>query len=299
MSAPHSLDELTRLIQSRYPGLSPQFQAGARYLIDHPTQVSTLSARKLAALAGVQPATLVRLAQHLGYAGWDALKAVFTQELHPPGAYAARALSLVHRPESEQASWQAAIHRQVLNLQALEPVNQAVMAQAVALLADAGRIVVAGFRSCYPAAFSLRYLCSLFRPDVHLLHNTGGTLSLDTHRLRPEDTVVLIGYAPYSREIIELAEALRRGDPTDPAGPEASRGCRMLALCDSQLAPMALHADCVLTFSTQGHSFFPTTVAIQALVEMLAQQLLVRQGEPALAELGRTEALLHATGAYR
>lgn len=65
MSAPHSLDELTRLIQARYPDLSPQFQAGARYLIDHPTQVSTLSARKLAALAGVQPATLVRLAQHL------------------------------------------------------------------------------------------------------------------------------------------------------------------------------------------------------------------------------------------
>ncbi|MCZ4328888.1 MurR/RpiR family transcriptional regulator [Castellaniella denitrificans] len=287
MSAPHSLDELTRLIQARYPDLSPQFQAGARYLIDHPTQVSTLSARKLAALAGVQPATLVRLAQHLGYAGWDALKAVFTQELHGPGSYAARALSLVHRPETDQDVWQAAIHHQILNLQALEPANQAAMARAVALLADAGRIVIAGFRSCYPAAFSLRYLFSLFRPDAHLLHNTGGTLSLDTHRLQREDTAVLIGYAPYSREIIELAEALR------------PQGCRVLALCDSQLAPMALHADCVLTFSTQGHSFFPSTVAIQALVEMLARQLLVHHGEPALAELSRTEALLHATGAYR
>jgi DNA-binding MurR/RpiR family transcriptional regulator len=287
MSAPHTLDDLTRLIQSRYPDLSPQFQAGARYLIDHPTQVSTLSARKLAALAGVQPATLVRLAQHLGYAGWDALKAVFTQALHPPGTYAARALSLVHRPESEQDAWQTVIHQQVLNLQTLEPANQAAMPQAVALLADATRIVIAGFRSCYPAAFSLRYLCSLFRPDVHLLHNTGGTLSLDTHRLQPRDTVVLIGYAPYSRETIELAEALR------------PQGCRVLALCDSQLAPMALHADCVLTFSTQGHSFFPSTVAIQALVEMLARQLLVHHGEHALAELDRTEALLHATGAYR
>ncbi|MHA3904382.1 MurR/RpiR family transcriptional regulator [Castellaniella sp. WN] len=296
MSAPHSLDELTRRIQSRYPDLSPQFQAGARYLIDHPTQVSILSARKLAALAGVQPATLVRLAQHLGYAGWDALKAVFTQELHPPGAYAARALSLVHHPESDQAAWQATIQQQILNLQALEPANQAAMTRAVALLAEAGRIVIAGFRSCYPAAFSLRYLCGLFRPDVHLLHNTGGTLSQDTHHLRPEDTVVLIGYAPYSRELIELAEALR---PRDTPDPKVSRGCRVLALCDSQLAPMALHADCVLTFSTQSHSFFPTTVAIQALVEMLARQLLVHHGEPALAELSRTETRLHTSGAYR
>ncbi len=155
------------------------------------------------------------------------------------------------------------------------------------LLAGAGRIMIAGFRSCYPAAFSLRYLCSLFRAELHLLHNTGGTLSLDTHHLRPEDTAVLIGYAPYSREIIELAGAIR------------PQGCRVLALCDSQLAPMALHADCVLTFSTQGHSFFPSTVAIQALTEMLAQLLLVRSGEHALAELNRTEARLHASGAYR
>lgn len=287
MSAPHSLDELTRLIQARYPDLSPQFQTGARYLIDHPTQVSTLSARKLAALAGVQPATLVRLAQHLGYAGWDALKAVFTQELHPPGTYAARARTLLHRPESAQASRQSALHRQILNLQALEAINPAALDQAVALLADAGRIVVAGFRSCYPAAFSLRYLCSLFRPDVHLLDNTGGTLNLDAHRLRPEDTAVLIGYAPYSREIVELADAIQ------------PQGCRVLALCDSQLAPIALHADCVLTFSTEGHSFFPSTVAIQALAEMLAQLLLVRAGDHALSELNHTEARLHASGAYR
>jgi len=287
MSAPHSLDELTRCIQAQYPDLSPQFQVGARYLIDHPTQASTLSARKLAVLAGVQPATLVRLAQHLGYAGWDALKAVFMQALHPPGAYAARAQSLLHHPQSDQAAWQATIQQQILDLQALEPANQAAMARAVALLAGAERIVIAGFRSCYPAAFSLRYLCSLFRPDVHLLHSTGGTMSQDTHHLRPGDVAVLIGYAPYSREIIELAEAIQ------------PQGCRMLVLCDSQLAPMALHADCVLTFSTQGHSFFPTTVAIQALVEMLARQLLVHHGEPALAELSRTEARLQATGAYR
>ncbi len=79
MSAPHALDDLIQHIQSQFAALSPQFQVGARYLIDHPAQVSTLSARKLAVLAGVQPATLVRLAQHLGYSGWDALKAIFTR----------------------------------------------------------------------------------------------------------------------------------------------------------------------------------------------------------------------------
>ncbi|CAM5785570.1 MurR/RpiR family transcriptional regulator [Castellaniella caeni] len=288
MPVPRSPDELIQTIQSRYAQLSPQFQAAARYLIDHPAQVSTLSARKLSLLAGVQPATLVRLAQHLGYVGWDALKSVFTHELqqHHPSGYTARAQSLVASPQSAQASWAAASQQQSHNLMALEPANRQAFNRVVAHLVQAQRIIIAGFRSSYPAAFSLRYLCSLFRPDIHLLHNAGGTMSLDLQHLQPSDTVVLISYSPYSREIIQVAAAAR------------AQGCTILALCDSQVAPIALQADHVLTFTTQGHSFFPSTVAIQSLVEMLAQQFLVRSGEHAIAELSHTESQLHATGAY-
>lgn len=287
MSAPHSPDELIQFIQSQYADLSPQFQAGARYLIDHPAQVSTLSARKLSSLAGVQPATLVRLAQHLGYPGWDALKAVFTRALQQhQGGYAARAQSLIDRPEPEHTAWLNATEQQSRNLMALEPANRDVLDRAVTRLLQARRIMIAGFRSSYPPAFSLRYLCSLFRRDVHLLHNAGGTMSLDLHHLQPEDAVILISYMPYSREIVQVAEAAH------------AQGCALLALCDSRVAPIALRADHVLTFPTQGHSFFPSMVAVQSLVEMLAQQLLVRSGERAIAELSRTEASLHATGAY-
>ncbi|MBV2182743.1 MAG: MurR/RpiR family transcriptional regulator [Castellaniella sp.] len=287
MSAPHSPDELIQFIQSQYADLSPQFQAGARYLIDHPAQVSTLSARKVATLAGVQPATLVRLAQHLGYAGWEALKSVFTRALQQhPGSYAARAQSLIDSSEPAQTAWLNAAQQQSRNLMALEPANRSALDSAVTQLLGASRIVIAGFRSSYPPAFSLCYLCSLFRPDVHLLHNAGGTMSLALHHLQATDAVVLISYTPYSREIIQVAEAAH------------AQGCAVLALCDSQVAPIALRADHILTFPTQGHSFFPSTVAVQSLVEMLAQQLLVRSGERAIAELSRTEASLQATGAY-
>lgn len=76
------------------------------------------------------------------------------------------------------------------------------------------------------------------------------------------------------------------------------RRCTVLALCDSQVAPIALQANHVLVFPTQGHSFFPSTVAIQALVEMLAQQLLTHSGEHAITALSQAEDQLHATGAY-
>ncbi|MGS1118182.1 MurR/RpiR family transcriptional regulator [Castellaniella sp. UC4442_H9] len=287
MPAPNTLEELVGHIQSRFPGLTPQFKVGARYLIDHPIQVSTLSARKLASLARVQPATLVRLAQHLGYPGWDAMKAVFVRDFHPlPESYTARAQSLVQHPKSVQTAWETATAQHGRNLSLLGPTNQAAMAQAVNQLQGATRILIAGFRSCYPAAFSLGYLCNLFRSDVHVLHNTGGTMDLDLHHLRGSDTVVLMSYAPYSAEVLVVADAAR------------AEGCHIIVLSDSAVAPIALRADTLLLFHTHGNSFFPTTVALHALVEMLAQQLLVSGGKGAVDQLARTESRLRTTKAY-
>lgn len=287
MKAPHTVDDLIQQIQKLYEQLSPQFKKSAKYLLDHPNHVSTLSARKLAALAGVQPATLVRLAQFLGFSGWDTLKAVFMRELQiRPDGYAARAQSLVERPISGQSIWHESTREQIKNIDSLEADNSKAIKDAISLLNSSQRICLAGFRSSYPAAFSLYYLLNLFRPNVYLLHNTGGTMSLDLHHLKTTDTVILIGYEPYAKEIAKCAYAAKE------------QGCKILALADSKLAPFALHANCILTFNTQSNSFFPSTVAIQSLVELLAQQLLINNGEKAIAELTRTESRLHSNEAY-
>lgn len=287
MKTPHSVDELIQQIQISFNEMSPQFKKGARYLLDHPNHVSTLSARKLAALAGVQPATLIRLAQSLGFAGWDNLKVVFMRELQVrPDSYAARAQSLVERPLAGHRIWHEAIAQQAQNLKKLEPTNQKYIKTAINLLDRAKRIFITGFRSSYPAAYSLYYLCSLFNPEVYLLHNTGGSISLDLHHLDDNDTIVLIGYAPYSRELANIAKAAKE------------QNCGLLAIADSKVAPFALEADCILTFSTTGNSFFPSTVAIQSLVEMLALQLLVHKGEKAIAELSKSESRLHSNADY-
>src|SRR5690606_5795413 len=71
---PRTLDSLVATVRERYPDMSPQFQIGARHLIDFPERVPVESMRRIAAQAGVQPATLVRLAQSLGYTGWEPLR---------------------------------------------------------------------------------------------------------------------------------------------------------------------------------------------------------------------------------
>ncbi|MCK9516191.1 MAG: MurR/RpiR family transcriptional regulator [Ottowia sp.] len=286
-TAPSSLEDLIERLRSDHARLSPQLQRGARYVIDHPTEVSTLSMRKVAACAGVRPATLSRLAQSLGYAGWPQLKALFSQELRVmPESYAQRARALLagRRASPDRSLLDTRV--QADNLLSLEIDNAEALPQAVALLQGAGRVIVAGFRSSYPIAFGFRYLYSLFRPNVHLLDSSVGALDHELRYLQPSDVIVIITYAPYTREVLDVTRAATR------------QGSPFIAVCDSRLAPVARGARCVLMFRTQSTSFFPSTVAAQALVELLAQQLLVRAGAGAVDDLERVEAQLHASGAY-
>ena len=62
------LDHLTR----SHPNLSPQLRKAAAYMLENPSDVATLSMRKVAAAAAVPPPTLPRLAQALGFETYDA-----------------------------------------------------------------------------------------------------------------------------------------------------------------------------------------------------------------------------------
>src|SRR5690606_18180006 len=96
-TAPVHLEALTARIQRDFAHMTPQFQVGARHLLDFPLDVPIASMRKIAEQAGVQPATLVRLAKSLGYDGWQELKDVFVQSLQrSPERYADRARKLQH-----------------------------------------------------------------------------------------------------------------------------------------------------------------------------------------------------------
>lgn len=283
---PQTLEALSARIRSQFSGMTPQFQVGARYLLDFPNEVPVASMRKVAAQAGVQPATLVRLAQSLGYPGWDDLKSVFVQSLRQaPKAYADQARKLMSGKKSGDALGRA-VATQTGNIKRLEQANAQRLPIAVQLLSKARQVHVAGFRASFAPAFTFQYLYRLFRPSVTALRADAGTLEMELRAIARGDVVVIIGFAPYSQEAMRVAQAARQA------------GSRILAICDSVVAPIALDADCVLVFSTETHSFFPSSAAAVALVEVLIEQLLAKAGKQAIDGIAKAEDQLHRTGAY-
>ncbi|MCY1506936.1 SIS domain protein [compost metagenome] len=283
---PQDLDALLALLRASFPALSTQFQSGARYLLDHPQDVPVLSMRKIAASAGVQPATLVRLSQHLGFEGWQGLRELFVDALRGGSQPYARRARKVVRESSASRMLGEMLDAQHHNLDLIAANNDKTLQQAAELLSQAQNVHVAGFRSCFPIAFTFHYVYRLFRSSVQLIRADAGTLEMELRGLAPKDAVVVASFAPYLQESIRVAAAAREC------------GCKVIALTDSTVAPIALAADCTLLFSVESPSFFPSITAGVAMVEALVEQLLARKGKGAIRALEQAEGELHRAGAY-
>jgi len=283
---PDSFDQLIDHLRKAYPALSPQFQNAARYLLNQPRNVPILSMRKIAADAGVQPATLVRLAQHLGYSGWQDLRELFVNAVHGSGQlYAERARKVIGTGKTSRLQAEI-LAAQFKNLEHTSAQNTQSLPVAAELLTRAANVYIAGFRASYPIAFGFHYVYRLFRRTTSLIRGEAGTLELELRSLTAKDAVFLISFAPYSQEITQIARAAH------------AAGCKVVALTDSTVSPVALDADCTLVFSTESPSFFPSTAAATALTEALLEQLLAKKGKGAIKAIEHAEGQLHHSGAY-
>lgn len=273
-------------IHACYAQLSPQFQAGARYLVDHPDEVAVSSMRSIAARAKVQSSALVRLAQQLGFAGWPELKAIFVERLRGGQAgYAAKAGALAGRG-SELVSEVFAVQQRNLAATDNANANHAALQAAAGMLATASRVHVAGFRAAHPIAYTFHYLYRLLRPSVQLLSGQGGTLEMDLRALQAGEAVLVASFAPYSSEALLVANSARQA------------GCLVVAISDSAMSPLALQADASIVIAVDSPSFFPSIVAGIAIVESLAELLVARAGPPAVKAIGAAETQLRELGAY-
>src|SRR5665647_534044 len=68
---------------SALPSLPMRLREVGRFVAANDYDATTRSMRELAAAAGADPASFTRLAQALGYSGWDELRAALTEARRP------------------------------------------------------------------------------------------------------------------------------------------------------------------------------------------------------------------------
>ena len=74
----------TRIVDA-FASMPAQLQSAAQYILDRPHEVALLSMREQAKQAGVQPATMTRLAKRLGLEGYDDLRDLYAEAIRNGG----------------------------------------------------------------------------------------------------------------------------------------------------------------------------------------------------------------------
>ncbi|MFD1985460.1 MurR/RpiR family transcriptional regulator [Mesorhizobium newzealandense] len=263
--------------------MSEQFQLAARYIIDQPHDVALLSMRDQARLAGVQPATMTRLAKHLGLTGYDELREIYAEAVRSGDfGFAGKAdvQAIAQRRKGDHG-----LAREILRAQAAEIVHLAesqldAIVSTARRLASANCVFCVGLRSSHATAWHLHYILSMIGEKSVMLDATGGTGSDALARASRNDVLFATSVFPYTRVTVEIAEyAYKHRIP-------------IVAITDSEVAPLARIADDVVLVQTKSPSFFHSMTPAFAVAEVLGALIAGRGAEAARESLLRFDAHL-------
>ncbi|MEL6477074.1 MAG: MurR/RpiR family transcriptional regulator [Pseudomonadota bacterium] len=163
---PDSAEAVIARLTEEFDGLSSQLQIAARFIIDNQREVGVQSMRALAAKVDVHPNTLVRLAQAIGFDGYDAMRERFRDFVVTGGVGAFRDRADWLRELAEKGGTDGVIARMVEttadNLDTMWRRQEAGALEAAAdTLLSARRVYVLGMGSAYSLAHQFWYVARM------------------------------------------------------------------------------------------------------------------------------------------
>jgi DNA-binding MurR/RpiR family transcriptional regulator len=276
---PTTFGELKDAIAENYPALSRQLQKIARFVLEYPEDIALETVAVIARRASVQPSSMIRFAQSIGFDGFSDMQQVFrTVLVTRPGNYRDRIETLRRQSEVDGAdpgavladSVEESIHALHL-LQENTPTEDLI--RAIELLADANDIYVLAERRAFPVAFYLTYAIGRLERTVHLLDGVGGMLNQQAKNIKQQDAIVVVSFPPYSPSVVEmLAE-------------QSQRGVTTVSITDSAISPIAMEATVTFGIKQQEERAFRSLVAPMCL----AQSLVVGLGHHLVARNHKNE----------
>ena len=271
---PTTFNELKDAIAANYPALSRQLQKIARFVLEYPEDMALETVAVIAKRATVQPSSLIRFAQALGFDGFSDMQQVFrTVLVSRSGNYRDRIETLRRQSKGDGADPGAvladSVEESIHALQLLgEHTSTDDLDRAIDLLADANDIYVLAERRAFPVAFYLTYAISRLERSVHLLDGVGGMLKQQARNIKKNDAVIVVSFPPYSPTVVELLAEQSQRDVTT------------VSITDSAISPVAMEATVAFGIKQQEERAFRSLVApmclAQSLVVGLGHRLVAR-----------------------
>jgi DNA-binding MurR/RpiR family transcriptional regulator len=281
---------LTEQIIKTFDHMPAQLQAGARYVLDRPRDVALLSMREQARQAGVQPATMTRLAKRLGMDGYDDVRELYAAAVRDgdigfAGKAGVQVVSQKLKGDKALAADMLKSIGKQIDLLAT-PAGLERLVAAARTLASARRIYCLGLRSSHSVAWHLHYVLTLVSDRSIHIDGIAATGADALARATGRDVLLVASVMPYTRQTIELAEYA------------VEQGITVVAITDSEVAPLAQIAQHTVIVPTDSPSFFHAMSPAFAVAEVLGAVIAGRGGDDALTTLRHSDAHLAALNTH-
>ncbi len=247
----------------------------AAVVLERPQLVAFGTVADLAAAAGAGAATVVRLATKLHYDGFTALQAAVRDDLADQLRPAAERIREPLGTDLVGRHLQAELANVQSSLGGLAP--EAMDDVVVHLAAEGARVAVLAGETLRGVALQFVHDLGALRDDVSLLGGSDIAVRRQIALLRPGDVVVTLDLRRYERWVVDAAAAA------------AAAGVWSAAITDSELSPLAAHAQRTLVVSAAGAGPFDSHVGVLAVFNVLASAVADRLRTGATARLDRLE----------
>jgi DNA-binding MurR/RpiR family transcriptional regulator len=263
-------------VQRKHSQLTRSQLALARYILQHDREVPFLSSAKLAARVNVSDATVTRFCTALGYSGFSDLQKDLQKWLQMRLAPSER-LEKIPRNKGEN-SYLEIFQRDIQNLRetsaGLQPDQ---VRRAIRILSQARRLFIVAMRSSFGLATLAHSHFSGIRSGVTLVESSRGMMPDLLTDVGPSDAMLAISFPRYTRGTLEIAEYVK------------GRGCRVIAITDSILSPLARISDLVIQAKIEGLGFINSYTSAVAIINCLSTGVSMANPKMSIRTLKRIE----------
>lgn len=268
---PRDFAALREMVVERWEDMPKRLTQVAQYALHNPDDVAFGTAASIAAKADVQPSTLVRFAQTLGYQGFSDLQDVFRSRLkdrvlnYDERLAQLREHGLGHsRPSTILEGFAQASIQSLSGLTAKHDPD--IMERAVDLLAGADTLYLIGLRRSFPVTSYMAYGLGKLGVRNILVDAVAGLAPEQTSFISRRDAALAISFTPYASETVALTSQAREN------------GAKIVAITDSLFSPLASLSDCWFEVAEADFEGFRSMSATLALAMALTVAIADKRG---------------------
>ena len=277
--------DLEALIQRKYPELPENQRKVADFLIQNIREAPFLSVMEIESRSGASKATVVRLAQSLGFSGFLEMRGKLIQGVQSQMRITEMFPLLAGTSREETLT--AVADQDVRNInQTINQLDRKVFADVARMILNASRVYTLGLGISSLMARILAYsLSQVAIRSTSLVHDYE-TFIEQIHLFDRSDLIIAFSFPPYSKETIEVVRAAAR------------RKTRVVAVTDRVTSPVSLYAARVIPVVSQNMLFTNSFSAISVIINALTTEVALLNKAKALKNLKESEKLLERTGHY-